>query len=393
MAASQPSKYLQYLPAIFQRKPAFEDEPVLGQFLAPFESRFDEFEHIMAEVDRKFSASLAPAGDFLPWLAGWVAHLFDEEWDEDRRRRFLAGAMELYRWRGTTAGLKRYLDLWLDLGPGEVEIREGRWPAGMQIGIASRIGYGAGPGATSDAANGPTAYVARNAVIDWTTHNYYVVDTLASAHLQPSTAESSPPGATGVNGTSESLPDGERMQLYFDTDFVQRIDLLKDGDGKPAGVRLDYLEHDAAGERTPRRYACASPANLKAANRINVSRRDGLVDYYLSPGGEASPAGVPRAMAGGALLMTDVERPYCFIVDIRRAFPQPAGTALTEAEKAKALSVEIEKLGRKVRALLDAERPAHTEYFVRITPAAGRPGPNFMQIGEYSTIGLDTTVA
>ena len=91
--------------------------------------------------------------------------------------------------------------------------------------------------------------------------------------------------------------------------------------------------------------------------------------------------------------MSDLERPYRFIVDICRAFPEPAGTEQTEAQKTKAVRTEIEKLGRKVRALLDAEKPAHTEYAVRITPAAGRPGPNFMQIGEYSSIGLDTTVA
>ena len=161
MAVSQPSKYLQYLPAIFQRKPAAENEPVLGQFLAPFESQFDNFERILAEVDRKFSASLAPADDFLPWLAGWVAHLFDEEWDEDRRRRFLAEAMALYRWRGTAGGLKRYLELGLDLDPGEVEIREGRWPGGMQIGVASRIGYVVSPAATGDAADGTSPMLRR----------------------------------------------------------------------------------------------------------------------------------------------------------------------------------------------------------------------------------------
>ena len=91
--------------------------------------------------------------------------------------------------------------------------------------------------------------------------------------------------------------------------------------------------------------------------------------------------------------MIDIERPYCFIVDIRRAFPAPAGSVTTEAKKARAVEDEIEKLGRKVRALLDAEKPAHTEYTVRIRPEAGLPGPNFMQIGENSSIGLDTTVA
>jgi len=384
MATSQPSKYLQYLPAIFQRKPAAENEPVLGQFLAPFESQFDDFEQILAEVDRKFSASLAPAADFLPWLAGWVAHRFDEEWDEDRRRRFLAVAMELYRWRGTADGLKRYLDLGLDLGPGEVEIREGRWPGGMQIGVASRIGYVIRPAATSNATDGSPADVAQNAIIDQTTHDYYVVDTVAPAHLQPSTIEPSTDGATG-----ETLPDGERTQRYYDADYIQRIDLLKDSDGKPAGVRLNYLERDATGEaRTLRRFTHPPPKDLKDENKLNISRRDGLIDYCFSPTDKAS-----SVIAGGTLFVTDIERPYRFIVDICRAFREPAGTEQSEAQKAKAVKTEIEKLGRRVRAILDAEKPAHTEYAVRITPAAGRPGPNIMQIGEYSSIGLDTTVA
>ena len=199
MAASQPSKYLQYLPAIFQRKPADENEPVLGQFLAPFESQFDDFERILAEVDRNFSASLAPADDFLPWLAGWVAHPFDEAWDEDRRRRFLAAAMALYRWRGTVGGLKRYLELGLDLDPGEVDIREGRWPGGMQIGVASRIGYVA-----NNDAGEPNGAGAGKPGINMTSHDYYVVDTVAPVHPQPSTFEPS----TGATGKASPMANG-----------------------------------------------------------------------------------------------------------------------------------------------------------------------------------------
>ena len=208
------------------------------------------------------------------------------------------------------------------------------------------------------------------------------MDTVAPADPQPSTFEPST-GATG-----ESLPDGERIQFYYDADFIQRIDLLKDSDGKPAGVRLNYLARDATGERTLRQFTHPPPKDLKEANKLNICRRDDLIDYHFSPTDKAS-----SVIAGGTLLVTDLERPYRFIVDIRRAFPEPAGSVKTEAQKARAVEAEIEKLGRKVRALLDAEKPAHTEYTVRITPAAGRPGPNFMQIGENSSIGLDTTVA
>lgn len=348
MAAPQPNRYLQYLPAIFQRKPADEQEPVLGQFLAPFENQFAAFEQILADVDRNFSASLAPADDFLPWLAGWVAHLFDEEWDEDRRRRFLTAATELYRWRGTVGGLKRYLDLCLDLDAEEVDIREGRWPGGMQIGVASCIGYVINGGPDK-----PGRTVAQHPAVDLVSHDYYVVDTVTPTDL--------PAGIAG-----ESIPDGERIQIYYDASFIHRIALQSDG------VRLDYFERNATGEgRILRQFF--HPCPPEGPGKPNIQRRNGLVDYRSVPLDKASPV-----LAGGTLLVGELERPYRFIVDIRRAFSQES---------------EAEQFWRKVRDILDAEKPAHTEYYVRFTPVAGRPGLRFMQIGERSSIGLDTTVA
>ena len=52
--------------------------------------------------------------DFLDWLAGWVGIALDETWDEERRRTVVARAVELYRLRGTAAGLA-----------GQVEIQTG----------------------------------------------------------------------------------------------------------------------------------------------------------------------------------------------------------------------------------------------------------------------------
>jgi phage tail-like protein len=419
------------LPAIFQQQADLE------KFLAPFNTRFAQIESILDGMERNFAVSFAPFDDFLPWLAQCVGHVFDAEWDEDRRRRFLAQAVELYRWRGTVGGLKRYLDLCLDLDPGEVEIREGRWPGGMQIGVASRIGYVA-----NNKAGEPNGAEAGKPGIDVTSHDYYIVDTVTPTDL--------PAGLAG-----ERIPDGERIQLYYDADFIRRIDLQRDG------VGLGYLERqrfnlgpEFIGELDAKQVSAAlrdqfrthghelvseADIEVKEAGRRwrlihvhkkydihltkngtllevvggsevhsrvysghffhrrppedpakppNIRRRDGLIDYHFSPTEKGSPV-----IAGGTLFVTDIERPYRFIVDIRRAFPEPAGTEQTEAQKAETVRTEIEKLGRKVRALLDAEKPAHTEYAVRITPAAGRPGPNFMQIGENSSIGLDTTVA
>ncbi|HVV18868.1 MAG TPA: phage tail protein I [Pseudonocardiaceae bacterium] len=53
---------------------------------------------------------LAPA-DFLDWLASWVGADLDENWPPERRRAIVATAVELYRIRGTVAGLRQHVEL------------------------------------------------------------------------------------------------------------------------------------------------------------------------------------------------------------------------------------------------------------------------------------------
>lgn len=50
--------------------------------------------------------------EFLPWLAGWVALGLRDDWDDAVRRRFVAGALQLYRMRGTKAGLIAAIELY-----------------------------------------------------------------------------------------------------------------------------------------------------------------------------------------------------------------------------------------------------------------------------------------
>ena len=69
----------------------------LDEVLAPVISTIDNFASYL-------DPALAP-DDFLDWLAGWVGVALDETWDEARRRMIVAPAVELYRLRGTAAGL------------------------------------------------------------------------------------------------------------------------------------------------------------------------------------------------------------------------------------------------------------------------------------------------
>src|SRR5207237_8474371 len=74
----------------------------------------------------------------LPWLASWLAMPLLEGWSEEKRREIIQRTPELYRLRGTAAGMKLALRLFADV---RAEINEGDWPyPGMVIGKSSSIG-------------------------------------------------------------------------------------------------------------------------------------------------------------------------------------------------------------------------------------------------------------
>jgi phage tail-like protein len=92
------------LPAVYQ-----EDQFVqafltgLDDVLAPVVSTIDNF-------DAYIDPHLAP-DDFLEWLGSWVGIAIDESWDTARRREIVARAVELYRLRGTAAGLGQQVEI------------------------------------------------------------------------------------------------------------------------------------------------------------------------------------------------------------------------------------------------------------------------------------------
>lgn len=86
------------LPALYQEDSfAQRLTAALDEVLAPI---FSSLDTLHAYLD----PALAP-DDFLDWLAGWVGVTLDETWPIERRRQLVADAAQLYRSRGTVAGL------------------------------------------------------------------------------------------------------------------------------------------------------------------------------------------------------------------------------------------------------------------------------------------------
>jgi phage tail-like protein len=114
--------YVRRLPRTFSREEAAAS--FLRRYLAMFEGFLGEVE--ARAVDRNIL--LHPCGapdEVLPWLARFVGMVLDERWaraprpggrTHDARRDLIVEATDLFRFRGTVAGLRRFLELYLGLG-------------------------------------------------------------------------------------------------------------------------------------------------------------------------------------------------------------------------------------------------------------------------------------
>jgi hypothetical protein len=131
---------LHNLPQVYQK--ADRDG---GHFLREFLWIFD---HLSADVQRRldrvhtyFDPLEAPT-EFLEWLASWVALTVDQAWPEEKKRRLIRSAIDIYGYRGTVRGLKLFLGIFTEVEP---RIIENKFPyrgfriGGVRIGLDSIV--------------------------------------------------------------------------------------------------------------------------------------------------------------------------------------------------------------------------------------------------------------
>jgi phage tail-like protein len=102
------------MPPVYREDP--ESAAFLDRFLSYFDTVFAEIAAAHARVPALFDPQAVPARDFLDWLASWFDITFLPEWPEATRRAMVAKAIEMYRRRGTVAGLRQMLQWHTGLG-------------------------------------------------------------------------------------------------------------------------------------------------------------------------------------------------------------------------------------------------------------------------------------
>ena len=101
----------EYLPAAYREDAG--SAWFLDRWLANVEGTFTALEDRIAAAQVLFDPATVPA-EFLEWLGGWMGAAADAAWSEEKKRVFLAHAMEMFAGRGTREGLIRALRLALE---------------------------------------------------------------------------------------------------------------------------------------------------------------------------------------------------------------------------------------------------------------------------------------
>lgn len=121
------------LPAVYQREAA--PDTFLERFLALFGTYFDDAEARIDTLIRLFDprAEDRVRGPFLTWLASWLALAAEASWPEETVRELLKRAPELYRLRGTRAGIEMLVEIFTGARPLVVEKFQLRCAEGSEL--------------------------------------------------------------------------------------------------------------------------------------------------------------------------------------------------------------------------------------------------------------------
>ncbi|MGE4560565.1 MAG: phage tail protein, partial [Desulfobulbus sp.] len=136
---------LRRLPRIYSREEAAAD--FLRRYLSITEGALREID-LRAVCRNVLLDPEATPREALPWLAGFIGLALDDRWPLAARRTLIRNGVRLFRFRGTVAGLKEFIEIYLGRSVVIIEHFKVRGLGGAIVGeadaLASRAVLGAG---------------------------------------------------------------------------------------------------------------------------------------------------------------------------------------------------------------------------------------------------------
>jgi phage tail-like protein len=407
-AETSGDSYLNYLPAIYRRDDA--PQRFLERWLALFGSKLGDWELAIEEMARRFDPATTPE-EYLSWLATWLAFDLPQGAGAGEMRSMLLHAHELYRRRGAPSGIREFVKLYTGVHPHIFEaFRErGVW----QLGETSSLGFD-----TALAAGSPDGMIVPG-LTPADPHylglrgDYYLGLDFAQLRLTRTDAEinfddaemnfdweiespvsTDPADKFSVRWSGQLQPrysevytfstytdDGVRLWLdgqliinkWVDqppTEHSGRIALTA---GRWYAITMEYYEN--GGNATAKLFwsSRSQPREIVPSSRL-YSVRDENADLESPSPGETLLVGRTVVGESGLLAASDFGMPlfsetaHLFTVAV-------AAAQVPEASRRSAL-----------REVVDAEKPAHTDFHLCFIDAR-------MRVGFQSRIGIDSIVA
>lgn len=133
------TSYLRYLPAIYQDDPVAKD--FLERFLSIFQTVLSDLETDITRIFSYFDPDSVPEA-FLTWLASWMNLALEEDWPVYKKRYFIKRAFELYKWKGTPAGIESLVQIYTGKKPIILEHSQIGTPMVLNRKVSFRLGIG-----------------------------------------------------------------------------------------------------------------------------------------------------------------------------------------------------------------------------------------------------------
>lgn len=109
--------WLDYLPEIYSRE---DTNGFLERYLGVFQTIYEDLNSQIKNSAMMFDADSAE-GDYLLWLAEWIAAPDIHIWPEDQARKFLRRGLSIYKKRGTKQGMIDMITLYTGEAPYIIE--------------------------------------------------------------------------------------------------------------------------------------------------------------------------------------------------------------------------------------------------------------------------------
>ncbi len=109
--------FVDYLPQIYRKQ---GKNSFLSRYLMIFQSIYVDFEEKLEQTPRLFDVTTAPP-EFLEWLTKWFSIQDSAQWSEEKLRKLLQNASEIYRTKGTCDSIRQMVLQYIEESPYLIE--------------------------------------------------------------------------------------------------------------------------------------------------------------------------------------------------------------------------------------------------------------------------------